>query len=319
MRKFLILTLALLLCSIAAAAQTNQVKITLKNGTTLSGILQQLDATSSVTVKIGDISTTIPMSEVAAIESSNGNTDKKDAPALDDIGDEYGKYVVTDYKEYPDSFQITVANQTFTMLLVRGGKFNMGYDDWKSRSMKSEPVHRVELSSFYVSREFISVGTANNLLANEGDTLQTKYLRCEWSEAKQVVDLIATKTATPYRMLTEAEWEYAAIQPETERVFSEITSTDLYAKQHYVGEWCGDFYDEYSAKPQINPTGPNKGGKHVARSYRPDKYKWNRNPAAYKNNNSSGGYWDVWVTMSADLPLVRFAISANQINDRIKK
>ncbi len=308
MRKFLICTLALLLCSIAATAQTGQVKITLKNGTALTGTLMQLDAASAVTVKIGDISTTIPMSEVAAIESSNGNTDKKAAPAIDDIiGDEYGKYVITDRKEYPDSFQITVANQTFTMLLVRGGKFNMGYDDWKSRSMDSEPVHRVELSSFYVSREFIAAGTANRLLANEGDTLRTNKLRCEWPEAKQVVDSIAAKTGTPYRMLTEAEWEYAAIQPETERVFSEITSTANYAKEHYVGEWCGDFYDEYSAKPQINPTGPTKGEKHVARSYRPDKYKWNRNP----DSINSAIYYYTYYT--------RFAISANQINDRIKK
>ncbi len=317
MRKFLICTLALLLCSIAAAAQTGQAKITLKNGTVLTGTLMQLDAVSSVTVKIGDISTTIPMSEVAAIESSNGNADKKAAPATDDIGDEYGKYVVTDRKEYPDSFQITVANQTFTMLLVRGGKFNMGYDDRKSRSMDSEPVHRVELSSFYVSKEFITVNTANRLLANEGDTLQTSNLRCRWRYAKLIVDSIAAKTDTPYRMLTEAEWEYAAIQPETERVFSEITSTADYAKEYYIGEWCADFLAEYSAKPQVNPTGPTKGEKHVARTYRPDKDKWNRD--SY-DNTDRGGHWAYgnWVDES-DTALIRFAISANQINDRIKK
>ncbi len=311
MRKFLINTIVLLLCSIAATAQTGQVKITLKNGTALTGTLIQLDAASSVMVKIGDISTTIPMSEVATLESVSGsNTDKKDAPASSDIGDEYGKYVVTDHKEYPDSFQVSIANQTFTMLLVRGGKFNMGYDDRKSRSMKSEPVHRVELSSFYVSKEYITVGIANRLLANEGDTLQTNNLSCRWRYAKLIVDSIAAKTATPYRMLTEAEWEYAAIQPEAERVFSGITSAADYEEKHYVGEWCADFFAKYSAKPQINPTGPTKGEKHVARTYRPDKDIWNRDPS---DNTDNGGHRDDYGYWVNDLALVRFAISANKL------
>ncbi len=149
------------------------------------------------------------------------------------------------------------------MILVRGGVFNMGYDGPGSRSYKTEPVHKVRLSSFYVSREMFNEDVAYSLLGKEfkGDKIDT-FRTKNWEEAKQIVDKVAEQESLPYRLLTESEWEYAMITPYVETVFKKCTRTNGRKE-----EWCSDFMSEYRESPQTNPTGPVSGKKHVARGY----------------------------------------------------
>ncbi len=317
MRKLLISFILLTLCAFANAQSSGQVKVVRTDGTTIIGVLQSTDCTA-VSIKIAGVEMTIPMSEVQSIEEySNAYPESKLVLAPEstqnletahvpnkELSAQYGDYIVTDnIPAYPESFTIEVAGQKFTMVLVRGGSFNMGYDDWKSRKMDSEPVHRVDLSSYYVSDDFIDVKTACDLLSIIDKKAKKKNMRkyvCNWANAKRLVDVIAAEQGSPYRLITEAEWEYATIQPVQELVFR---NTEGYTQNENDAtikeEWCYDFYDKYTEVWQQNPTGPlmKDDNPHVARSY---EMSSNRNWARIKRSSRMKCF-------------VRLAISADKI------
>ncbi len=299
MRKLLVSFILSTLC-VFANAQSEQVRIVRTDGTTIIGALQSADG-SAVTIKIAGVEMTIPMSEVQSIEECPNVAVRKNtveaevtAGTSDGLSDRYGDYIITDDNpEYPDSFTVQLGNQKFTMILVRGGSFNMGYDGWLSRKIDSRPVHRVDLSSYYLSKEFINKQVVVDYLSIDDSKMKVKkngMCYFSWLKAKCVVDSICAKQGVPYRLLTEAEWEYAAIQP----VHAVFTASD---KMKY--EWCFDLFGDYLWWRQENPTGPstNKYGDHVARIF----------------GDSPISRWTRFARDNSDWSLVRLAISADKI------
>ena len=57
-----------------------------------------------------------------------------------------------------------IGGQELTMVLVKGGWFNMGYDGRHSLSWNTEPIHKVTLSSFYVSKQVLNRHAAETVL-----------------------------------------------------------------------------------------------------------------------------------------------------------
>ena len=102
-------------------------------------------------------------------------------------------------------------------------------------------------------------------------------------------------TGLSFRMPTEAEWEYAArggsksqrylysgsdnlddvawsncssikkLQPVGSKNPNEL---GIYDMSGNVGEWCSDWYGQYSAETQTNPVGPSSGTERVNRGGR---------------------------------------------------
>ena len=155
MRNIYIL-LVLMLSSFYTTLQADDVKVTLKSGSTITGELKELITTDHITLIIAGVESVISMDEVSSIEKLSSSTVKSLDAAPRSSKLIYGQYQITDTKEYPDSFKIRIGDQELTMVLVRGGTFNMGYDGRHSISWDSEPVHRVTLSSFYVSRQLMN-------------------------------------------------------------------------------------------------------------------------------------------------------------------
>ena len=290
MTKRLWTILVLLCCFVTLLA--DEVKVTMKNGTTITGELKELVATDYILLTIAGVDSKISMSEVASVERASAiiSSTRNDKDLV------YGEYSITDTKEYPDSFSIRIGDQEITMILVRGGWFNMGYDDRHSWSYNSEPVHHVILSSFYVSKQLLNRRAADILQQKKKPSNSTKpfgtYSR---KTVETIVSKLVAQTELPYQLITEAEWEYVSLMPFAEQIFSTKGAI----------EWCFDYYDEYPEKEQINPQGPDRGNTYVVRSYTDDNKKWKRQKRASSYSTTYGG-------SEAN---IRLAISADQVKD----
>lgn len=266
-RLFLILSFVFMM--FAAYGQTSKAKVTLKNGVVVTGILKEFVLNDHVTISISGLDSTISMNEIDSIENLEGAvSNANEPPSLLDQG-KYGNYKITDNTPYPETIKLELDGQTFTLYLVKGGVFNMGYDDRHSLGMKSEPVHQVTLSSFYVSKESVSKQLAQKLLSPKSKNTpkdDNYYSTTDWDNADKIVKAIAEMTHKPYRMLTEAEWEYTSLMPIAKEIFGE---------QKYA-EWCSDFFGAFDSTAQTNPTGPTNGKQHVTRSFNGRRNKWDR-------------------------------------------
>ena len=186
-------------------------------------------------------------------------------------------------------------NRLFNMIFVEGGSFEMGN---KRGYVMEQPVHTVLLHDFYVDKYEVTSIDYKIFCAATNRKIPTAP-PWGWIDNNPIVN-ITWDDAHAYaawvgkRLLTEAEWEYAARGGKLSKGYKYSGSDALDEvgwfiensgkKIHLVGmkkpnelgvydmtgnaiEWCEDWYDDlfYRKTTKDNPLGPNQGTTRILR------------------------------------------------------
>jgi formylglycine-generating enzyme required for sulfatase activity len=193
----------------------------------------------------------------------------------------------------PGSPDVAVNSLGMRMVLVPAGTFRMGSPPGEPFRQDEEIPHRVTLARpFRIAATEVTQAQWQALMGwnrsqNKGDDLPVTSL--SWNDARDFCVRLSEKEGVPYRLPTEAEWEYACRAGATDPV----TATERPAEAWYadnsdgtthpvglkepntwglfdmlgnVAEWTLDAYGPYPRVEEAeDPTGPAEGNSKVVR------------------------------------------------------
>lgn len=212
----------------------------------------------------------------------------------------------------PDSLllrTITVGDVVFRMRFVPAGTFVMGAtpEQHSDYGLLDSPAHSVSLDSYYIAETEVTQALWRELMP-EWKSPEKWFAPdapvgwISWYDAQCFVRRLDSVTGLPFRLPTEAEWEYAARGGETGKAFTyaghnRIDSVawyysnagnrihpvaqkrpnmlGLYDMTGNVKEWCLDWLSPYVLATAPNPKGPTEGKEKVLRGGSFDNCKEN--------------------------------------------
>ncbi|MDF7820374.1 SUMF1/EgtB/PvdO family nonheme iron enzyme [Runella sp. MFBS21] len=183
---------------------------------------------------------------------------------------------------------------TLSFVLVKGGTFQMGAPQG---AVDEKPMHSVTLKDFYVATHEVTVAEYKQYCKATAKEMPTPpnwgwqddhpIVGVSWQEAVEYCEWLSKQNGKKYRLLTEAEWEYAASEGPKKTAPEEsgwyISNTDgaspknvgtkkankwgIFDMGGNAAEWCADWYDKgyYAQSPSQTPVGPAQGTRKVVR------------------------------------------------------
>lgn len=211
------------------------------------------------------------------------------------------------HRQVPDSMQWltfsvsadSLHTDTFRLRRVEGGVFVMGAtpEQRSDRYSTDRPSHTVALSTYYIAETEVTNALWRAVMPDwrgfDGwydPQLPVNYV--SWNDCQLFLQRLDSLTGLPFRLPTEAEWEYAARGGAQSRGYRFAGSDDpdtigwglknagfrkhpvaqkmpnelgLYDMTGNVSEWCTDWYAPYYIGTEPNPQGPAEGEFRIIR------------------------------------------------------
>ena len=186
----------------------------------------------------------------------------------------------------------------FKMILVEGGKFEMGGTSEQGSYAESDerPVHQVTLSDYSIGETEVTQALWLAVMGTNPAHFMGNSRPVEnvsWDDCQEFIEKLNKITGRNFRLPTEAEWEYAArggkksagnmysgsgkagdVAWYTKNTHDSGTrevktrqpnELGLYDMSGNVWEWCQDWFEGYSSRSVKDPTGPSKGTLRIRR------------------------------------------------------
>lgn len=207
--------------------------------------------------------------------------------------------------QQPDTPKAFTNSLGMKFIWIPPGKFMMGSSKDEKERGDNEFLHEVTLSKgFYMGIHTVTQDEWSRFMINNYSEFKgRKNLPVEnvsWDDCQEFIKKLREKDKRPYRLPTEAEWEYACrAGTKTPFHFGETISTDqanydgeaVYGRGmrgefrgqttsvgHFpanawglqemhgnVWQWCHDWYGDYPKKDVVDPQGPDAGRLRVLR------------------------------------------------------
>jgi formylglycine-generating enzyme required for sulfatase activity len=98
-------------------------------------------------------------------------------------------------------------------VLIKGGGFRMG-DAFGDGYSDEKPVHEVRVDDYYIGKYEVTQAQWKAMMGNN----PSQFSKCgdnpvelvSWDDAQKFIRVLNQRSGKNYRLLTEAEWEYAA-------------------------------------------------------------------------------------------------------------
>ncbi len=195
---------------------------------------------------------------------------------------------------------ITCPATGMEFVLVKGGEFLMGdlFAEGDGRELYGEsycsadelPLHEVELADFSIGMYPVTQGEWIKIMGQNPSRFNRRarypVTDVSWYDTQEFIKRLNSQTGRTYRLLTEAEWEYAARSGGRKERWAGTSDEEQLGEyawhhgnlrdgMHPVGmlkpnglglydmcgnvlEWCQDIFDSdyYAESPRCNPQGP---------------------------------------------------------------